>query len=268
MNQQNQSVHQQFAEDLALHALGALPEPERKTLERHLEGCAECRRELEAYRGDAALLALSATSPHPPLRSRDNLLTAIAHQPRGQSLRALAIRRPWWNLSPVFATMLLAVFALLLWREDSSLRRRLEQSRSETAQKQEQIQKLQSEVARSQETLALLNSPDAVRVTLSRYGKPGPQAKALYLQRTGRLLLMASNLPPIPANKTYELWLIPPQGAPIPVGTFKPNQRGEAMMEHTMEPGKEAKAFGVTVENEGGSATPTSPIMLSGSAGQ
>jgi anti-sigma-K factor RskA len=57
------------------------------------------------------------------------------------------------------------------------------------------------------------------------------------------------------------------QGAPMPVGTFKPNERGQVTMHHDMPPGTEAKAFGVTIENEGGATTPTMPIILSGNTG-
>lgn len=263
MSETNQSGHQQFADDLALHALGALARPEREALERHLETCASCRRELEAYRGDAALLALAATSSHPPLRSRDRLLSAIAHQPRGRALRTLAVRRPWWTLAPLFATMLLAIFSLLLWRETASLRQRL---RNEALQHREQIENLQKELARSQETVAMLSSPETLQVTLAP-GKPSPQGHTLYLQRTGHVMLFASNLRPIPPNKTYELWLIPMHGAPMPAGTFKPNERGQVSMHHDMPPGTEAKAFGVTIENEGGATTPTMPILLSGNTG-
>jgi anti-sigma-K factor RskA len=265
MKEDGKDVHEQFADDLALYALGVLAPGEREALERHLAGCPGCRREVEAYRGDAALLAFSSTASHPPLRSRDRLLSSIAHEPRPRSLRALAVRRPWWNLVPVFATMLLAIFGLLLWREDSALRKRLEQSRSEASQNRERAENLQRELNRAQEILALLNSPDATHVTLS-HGKPQPHGKALYLPRTGRLLLMASNLALLPPHKTYELWLIPTKGEPIPAGTFKPNQHGEAWMQHEMTAGTEAHAFGVTVEDEGGSNTPTMPIVLSGSA--
>ena len=38
------SAHEQYADDLALLALGQLQEDERAALETHLEGCAACRR--------------------------------------------------------------------------------------------------------------------------------------------------------------------------------------------------------------------------------
>ena len=62
--------HEQFAEDLALHALNALEGEDRANLEKHLATCSACRIELEQLRGDGALLALSTLGPKPPLRSR------------------------------------------------------------------------------------------------------------------------------------------------------------------------------------------------------
>ena len=77
------SVHPQFAEALALYAMGALDDPQDlAALEAHLGTCGDCRRELEALRADTALLALSATGPQPPARSRERLLSAIAAEPR------------------------------------------------------------------------------------------------------------------------------------------------------------------------------------------
>src|SRR5579862_4262886 len=72
------NAHEQFADDLALYALGALLGEERATLEAHLKSCPECRAELERLRGDAALLAFSTSGPRPPARSRARLLSAIA----------------------------------------------------------------------------------------------------------------------------------------------------------------------------------------------
>src|SRR5271165_4639865 len=72
--------HEQFADDLALHALNALEGDDRVKLEKHLAICSACRLELEQLRGDGALLALSTLGPKPPLRARQRLLDAVAKE--------------------------------------------------------------------------------------------------------------------------------------------------------------------------------------------
>ena len=81
------SLHEQFADDLSLYALGALEGEERLAVETHLEQCVDCHRELAQLRGDLALLALSAGGPRPPSRSRERLMAAIAKEPRRTQAR-------------------------------------------------------------------------------------------------------------------------------------------------------------------------------------
>src|SRR5947208_15880490 len=115
------STHEQFAEDLALYALESLPQAEAAALEEHLQACAGCRRELQELREDASLLALSAAGPAPPTRSRDRLLAAIKKEPRRQRM-VLYHARPWWAIAPVVASLALAMFAFLMWREHKDLK--------------------------------------------------------------------------------------------------------------------------------------------------
>src|SRR5579863_3966475 len=91
------NAHEQFADDLALYAVGALEGESRVALETHLKGCAECRRELERLRGDAALLAFSTSGPRPPARSRARLMAAIASEPRNVVAHVPEIRRSGWR---------------------------------------------------------------------------------------------------------------------------------------------------------------------------
>src|SRR6185503_19907254 len=97
------SAHPQFAEALALYAMGALDNPQDlAALEAHLGSCGDCRRELEALRADTALLALSATGPQPPARSRQRLLSALAAEPRVERRNAQRyavgrLRPRWFN---------------------------------------------------------------------------------------------------------------------------------------------------------------------------
>src|ERR1700734_3142050 len=116
------SMHEQYAEDLALYALDGLQGEERTSLEQHLAGCAACRLELEQLRGDTALLALSATGPRPPQRARQKLLDAVAREPRLPVAVPTAARRGWGGWLGWGASAAVVIFALSLGRENSALK--------------------------------------------------------------------------------------------------------------------------------------------------
>jgi len=251
------SVHEQFADDLALYALGALKGEERLAVETHLEDCAACRRELAQLQGDSALLALSASGAKPPLRSRERLMAAIAKEPRRTPVR-LVKRKTWWTaLEWAAAAATVAVITLLL-RQNTDLRQRVAALESNSTGQQEQL-------LRAKELIATLTSADAVHFTLVA-GKtpPQPQGKAIYVRSTSTLVFLASNMPELPPQKTYELWLIPTSGAPIPAGLFRPDTHGSAVLiKPPLPTGVEAKTFAITVEPGSGSTAPTStPIMV------
>jgi anti-sigma-K factor RskA len=250
--------HEQIADDLALFALGALSGEERLVIEKHLEECSACRRELEQLRGDAALLALSASGPKPPTRSRERLRAAIAKEPRRvPQIRSQERGRSWSALAWMAAAAAVVVVVLLL-NQNSNLRRRI--GELETNSKQQDQQLLEAK-----QLLTTLTSPDAEHFTLVA-GKlpPQPQGKAIYVRSSGILVFLASNMPAVPPQKAYELWLIPTSGAPIPAGLFKPDAHGTAtVIRPPLPTGVEAKTFAITIEPETGSSAPTSqPIMV------
>jgi len=251
------SAHVQFADDLALLALQALQGDERVTFEKHLEGCSSCRSELERLRGDMALLALSASGPAPPLRSRERLLKAIAKEPRAQKIGAA--RRSSWTLLPWLAAAALLLVAAFFWQQSDRLAQRVARLQDESAQQQAQLE-------RAREVVSTLTSTDALRVTLvAAQAPPQPQGKAIYVRERSSLIFLASNMPALPPQRSYELWLIPTNGAPIPAGMFKPDARGSAtVVEPPLPGGVEAKAFAITVEPEQGSSAPTMPIVMMG----
>lgn len=252
---------QHVADDLVLYALRELPEQQASEIRRHLDDCPQCRRELGDINSDMALMALSVVGPTPPQRSRERLLKAIKAEPRQQ--QQVVMQRPWWTFVPSFAAVLLAAFGLLLWRENSSLRHRLEAAQQEAVTRQAE---LQAELERSQLVLDTLTSPDSTHFALvATKSQPVPEGHASYLQRTGTLVFTAEHLQPLPPNKTYELWLIPASGsAPMPFGTFKPDAHGNASIVMPNMNKTTPKMFAVTIELEGGSQTPTMPIVMAG----
>lgn len=114
----------------------------------------------------------------------------------------------------------------------------------------------------------LPDGDDEVRVAVTRaLLNSFPYVRVFSYKSSWGYHFLASNLPPVPSQKAYELWLIPKQGAPIPAGVFKPDTRGSAMvLNPPLTPGTEAKAFAITVEPEAGSTTPTMPIVMVGGA--
>ena len=251
-------AHEQFADDLALYALGSLEGSERQALQAHLAQCAACRRELQQLCSDMGLLGLATMGPVPPVTARARMLSSLANEPRVRTVRK---RSPsWWLLAPMAAAIVLAAISIVLWRQNNALRQDL-------AQQLKQSGENRAEVERAREVLALLSAPDAIRVTLvATNAKPQPQGKAIYRPQTGSLVFLASNFAPLPPEKAYELWLLPTSGAaPIPVGVFKPDSRGSAsVLMPSLPKDLQAKAFAITIEPETGSSTPTMPIILAG----
>lgn len=132
---------------------------------------------------------------------------------------------------------------------------------------QSRIAELSAENARSHDLVDALTSPDSIRVMLTETRRPPlPSGHVTYQPKSGVLAFVASNLRPLPASKTYELWLIPSSGkAPMPAGLFRPGAHGStSVVLPSLPPNIPAKAFVVTVEEEQGATTPTLPIVMSG----
>jgi anti-sigma-K factor RskA len=148
------------------------------------------------------------------------------------------------------------------WRQSDQLAQRVAELENESSGQQAQLQ-------RAREVVETLTATDAMRVTLvAAKTPPQPQGKAIYVRDRSSLIFLASNLPALPPQKAYELWLIPTSGAPIPAGVFKPDAQGSATVINPPLPaGVEAKTFAITVEPEQGSLMPTMPIVMVGAGG-
>lgn len=239
------TAHEQFADDLALYALGSLDLPEKMALEQHLRECSACRLELQELRGDMSLLSLAAAGPKPPGRSRQRLLAAMAKEPRRRVV--IQEKRGFsWVAGLIGAALVVLSFALAV--QNGALHRDLDNLKARDARQAADVQQ-------AKEILATLLDPEAQRITLvAAKNAPQPQGKAIYRRRTRSLIFLANNLPPLAPEKIYELWLIPTSGTPIPAGLFKPDAKGSATVVNPPLPeGVEAKNFAVTLEDESGS---------------
>jgi anti-sigma-K factor RskA len=272
------------AEDLALYAMQALPAEEMAAVVAALRDNPQAQQELARIQGDLALLALSTDQQHPPAGSFDRLKARMreADQTAAQPVAtpaparmqmpssmtdtayeiapASTRRSKWATFTPWAIAAALAIACSILGYRVSSMNDALDgESRL--------VSNLAAKASHAQQVLEVLNAPDAQRVILTTTKMPpAPVAHTVYLAERGALVMEASHLTPVPAGKTYELWVIPASGAaPVPAGTFTPNAEGYAsLVLPTLPSGVAAKAFGITIEKAGGATTPTLPIVLSG----
>jgi hypothetical protein len=288
-------------EDLVLYAMQLLAKDQAETIEGHVPTCAACREELGRIYGDLGALSLAADVAPPSAAARERLLAQVAKEKRliGPAKPGKAVARPAAKPAPAPApaprpladfgrgrgstlvpdpaviqparmpayawagwavAATLAVVSTFLYRNHRSLQ-------DELATHTNEMQRLNAQAAQSHRLLDALTDPQAKRVMLSPKAPPkGPVGGVTYNARNGSLIFLASNLDPVQTYKTYALWIIPADGsAPIPAGTFHPDEHGSAsVIMPNLRTGVDAKAFGVTIEDAGGSDKPTLPIIMSG----
>jgi hypothetical protein len=257
--------------DLALYAMGALSADEKEPIKAHLLVCARCKEELR--QNTLALAAYAQTTPEVPLPegAKDRFLSRLSATPQTQPIALVETQKKasiWSTIfgsgparwSPALAGAF-AVLLLLVGIDDLN-------KRAEIEPLLKQAQRGAIDSAQLAQIMDLLTSPQAKRVALhtAPVAAPPPEGRVVYAARTGKLLLTASNLHPLPDGKVYELWILQPGGkSPLPAGTFAPDSAGYATMILADAPeGLAVAGFGVTIENAGGSQTPTLPIVLSG----
>jgi hypothetical protein len=285
-------------EDLVLYAMQFLNREQTSSIAAHVAVCADCREELARVQGDLATTALTTELESPPAPARQRLMAQVAREKKvisiAQPIQAVqpadppppalasfgrqgSILHPLEEVKPKRPIGLaivgsigwaiaagLAFFAFTLHKDRDNLRGTI-------AARAGEVQRLTADAATSHQLLDALTDPKAIRVSLTSTPQPKPQpiGGVTYNPDSGTLVFLASNLEALQAYKTYELWVIPADGtAPIPAGTFHPDDRGNAsVIMPDLPKGIAAKAFGVTVEDDGGAQTPTLPIVLAGGLG-
>jgi len=289
-------------EDLTLYAMQFLSEEEAAPILEHIGQCSVCREELRHIQGDMAMYACTVEMEDAPAQVRQRVMKQVSREKRvipiGPPQQALPSAQQEQPQQPAFAAYArasglfaetgqdeqqvpakrsamrivldlsgwavaagLALFAVNLYRERDSLR-------SIITVQQRQNERIAQEADSATKIMDAFTDPKAVRITLTKdRATPVPIGRAVYNPEKASLIFLASNLDPLQQYKTYELWLIPADGHdPIPAGTFKPDAKGSASLVLPELPkGVQAKAFGVTVEDDGGSQTPTLPILMAGS---
>ena len=250
-------THEELSEMYELYALGVLTADEKNEIDEHLErGCAECS---TGVRHALELNAIIATLPdqvNPPKRLRKRVLASIG---------ADTSPSRWMNVWAAAAAALAIALVIVGLKANSDLdnaRRDLNASVSQRDEARRQLEASRGQLSTVQAALQFLNEPETVQATFGGTQALPPRGHVFVNPNRG-VLLIASNLPPVPSGRTYEMWVVPKNGNPVPAGLFQPDNQGNVI--HLLAgPVNRADtaAIAVSVEPETGSQAPTTKPLI------
>jgi anti-sigma-K factor RskA len=246
------------------YALNALDEQERSAFEQHALTSAASRDEVRELSETAALLAYGSPAVVPPPELKAKVMASVRNT---RQLPSTAVRRDldqardrrqagrtgsgsgsavrWMALAA--GVSLLGAAALGGWAANLA---------SERDRTEQRLQALQQEQAAVME---VFTAKDARVIPASM--ADGATVTIAHSVAANRAAVITRDLPPLPADKGYELWVITASEA-RPAGML-PAGGGETAMKLLDSDLSGATHLGITVEPAGGSKQPTTdPILV------
>jgi len=240
-----------------VYALDAIDDPaERTRFEHHLRRCQQCATEVRGMSETATRLAFAASRLAPP-QLRGRVLTAVARTrqlpPRVDDHRSSARPRPVprprlaWVAAAACLVVAIALAITLVNAERQLHRSRTAESRLEQVR------------AREQKIAALLTAPDTRAIT--HRTPSGLVTTVVFSLQRHTMLVSPTKLPPLPAGKIYQLWLI--GKTQTRSAGLLPAARFRSLPTVLVSDVTAGDTFGLTVEPAGGTRQPTTtPLVL------
>jgi hypothetical protein len=226
---------------------------------------------------DALEGELDATESAPPPELRERLLWRIRGEEQVEPLApasagtvlAAPLMAPdrglatmIWALGVAASFMLAAAFGALWY----ATRADLGATRANVAQLEGIVHARELELHEKENELAWLKDP-RVQVALLKglEGNPSAKARLLWNPEARQGILWVSGLPPLPLEKSYELWAFVGE-QPVPAGIFDAKESGVTVIPISKQDnlGDAPVKFAVSIEPRGGVNAPTGAIVLVG----
>jgi len=259
MNMRHTELTDDLQERASLYAAGAMTDSERLEYARHLDEdqCSVCQAEVKELQSAMSMLAFSVPSSSPSATVKVRLMQ--------QARQAVPVSQPrpagfrWLQWTTAIIALTSVAVALSLMRTNTELRR-------ETDALKSRIARLEVQLGEQQTIIATLTRAGVRVVDLAGQGtNTQASGRIFWDQSRKQWLFSVRNLPPAPADKSYQLWFVPKKGSPISARVFNTEADGSITVEVPVPDNvTDLNAAAVTTEPFGGQPQPTGPFALLG----
>ncbi|MDZ7683145.1 MAG: anti-sigma factor [Fodinibius sp.] len=283
----NEQSHQEKFEELcAGYVLHALDDKEREEFEEMLANASEEQRRLyQQMWSTANQLAFTVEELAPDASLKERLMAEIKSEsddeqeqsdiPTIDETDTTTDDSPAddseegfnWSAFAVAASFALLIVSLSLIFYSFNLSSEINRKESVITQQQTKITQLEGELQQKEELLSILEAREVDLVMMAGMDvNPDGYGKVIWDSEQQQALLQVSNLPAVPKDKDYQLWLIK-NNKPISAGVFAVNNQGDNFfkIEQMAKADEQAtNAFAITMEPKGGVPQPTGDMYLMG----
>lgn len=253
---------------LEAYVLDTLDPTERAEVQSYISTYPEIAAEVAAIEG-AMLSYAEASSEAPPAHMQEKIWQALTGEAANAPNKTIPLapverRRQyrWANAAMLIALVGSMGINILFWYQKGGTETELATARQHLEMTQQQQAALITEVAKYKQEKDMMANPDMISVPMKSL-KPGQDMVAtVYWNKTkGEAYLHMQKLPAPAKGKQYQMWVIQ-DGKPVSMGVLPVEvAEGKMIPKFPMEI-KEGQAFAISLENIGGSATPTEVYVL------
>jgi anti-sigma-K factor RskA len=265
------SHREKFEELCSGYVLNALNKDERQAFEEMLKEASEEEIQLfRELRATANQLAFAAEEQEPSENVEQRIMNEIRSQSDDSFPKSLSDTDNkghsgfrWKAFAAAASFAILILMALYTFNLSSEVNEQ-EQTINE---QQSKIVELESELEQKEELLSILKAREVDLVTMAGLEvNPKGYGKIIWDSQKQQALLQVSNLPPVPQDKSYQLWIIK-NNKPISAGVFAVDDSSDSFfkIEELAESDPQStNAFAITMEPRGGVPQPTGDMYLMG----
>jgi anti-sigma-K factor RskA len=241
---------------LELYVAGALSPEENLEVQHYALKYSEIEKEIEAIEQAMLQLTAAASSGVPSAGFKgivDQLDDVMVFRPSSSEKRT-----PWITYLGWAASVILALGLFWVYREYDTLKTENEITQQQKQTLEQQIIDARNEIANTEGLLKQLRDQNVTVVALGGQSvSPTSYAKAYWNTKDSKVYIDAQGLPEPPEGYTYQVWSLKLNPlTPTSVGLlddFVSNEKRVFELPNT----NETEAFGITLEPEGGSESPT-----------